>query len=247
MSENSLRFDQRLRSAPEFFLHWALQRDRSDMTDEKGHQESRIHLVRPASEPERGTGGHAATREDGSPDWSMLMACAQIGDRDAYRRLLESVTPYLRRLVARHGVHPDAVEDVVQDILATVHQVRHTYAPERPFGPWLVSIASRRIVDALRRQGRAASRELPFDPDHETLPGPGANLMEDAADARVLRDAIAQLPPGQRDAIQLLKLEEMSLKEAAVASGMTVGALKVAVHRGLKALRRLLEKQENDR
>ncbi|WP_232448008.1 RNA polymerase sigma factor [Burkholderia ubonensis] len=71
--------------------------------------------------------------------------------------------------------------------------------------------------------------------------------MEDAADARVLRDAIAQLPPGQRDAIQMLKLEEMSLKEAAVASGMTVGALKVAVHRGLKALRRLLEKQENDR
>lgn len=217
------------------------------MTDEKGHQRHRIHLVRPASGPERGAGEHVAMREDGSPDWSMLMACAQIGDQDAYRRLLESIAPYLRRLAARHGVHPDAVEDVVQDTLTTVHQIRHTYAPERPFGPWLVAIASRRIVDALRRQGRAASREVPLDPDHETLPGLGANLMEEAADARVLRDAIAQLPPGQRDAIQMLKLEEMSLKEAAVASGMTVGALKVAVHRGLKALRRLLEKRENDR
>lgn len=214
------------------------------MTDEKSHRGARIRLVRPADGPEARIGRRATTREDGSPDWSVLMACAQIGDRDAYRRLLESITPYLRRLAARHGVHPDAVEDVVQDILVTVHQVRHTYAAERPFGPWLVSIASRRIVDALRRQGRAASREMPLDPEHETLPGDGANLMEEAADARVVREALAQLPPGQRDAIRMLKLEEMSLKEAALATGTTVAALKVAVHRGLKALRKLLDKQE---
>nr|WP_274005030.1 sigma-70 family RNA polymerase sigma factor [Burkholderia thailandensis] len=196
-----------------------------------------MHLVRPAAGPVDGE--RAAIREDGSPDWSMLMACAQLGDRDAYRQLLMSVTPYLRRLAARHGVHPDAIEDVVQDILLTVHQVRHTYAPERPFGPWLVSIASRRIVDALRRQGRAAAREMPLDPDHETLPDNGANLMEEA-DARVLRDTLARLPLGQREAIRMLKLEEMSLKEAAVASGMTIAALKVAVHRGIKTLRKLL-------
>ncbi|QRR08194.1 sigma-70 family RNA polymerase sigma factor [Burkholderia sp. MS455] len=212
------------------------------MTDDESHRARRIRLVRPAAGPEAGS-GRAAIREDGSPDWSMLMACAQIGDRDAYRRLLESVTPYLRRLAARHGVHPDAVEDVVQDILITLHQVRHTYAPERPFGPWLVSIASRRIVDALRRQGRAASREMSLDPDHETLAGDGANLMEEAADAQVLRDALARLPQGQRDAIRMLKLEEMSLKEAAVASGMTVAALKVAVHRGIKTLRKLLARK----
>lgn len=214
------------------------------MTDKKSHRGARIRLVRPTDGPEARIGRRAATREDGSPDWSVLMACAQIGDRDAYRRLLESITPYLRRLAARHGVHPDAVEDVVQDILVTVHQVRHTYAAERPFGPWLVSIASRRIVDALRRQGRAASREMPLDPEHETLPGDGANLMEEAADARVVREALAQLPPGQRDAIRMLKLEEMSLKEAALATGTTVAALKVAVHRGLKALRKLLDEQE---
>ncbi|KVD85854.1 RNA polymerase subunit sigma [Burkholderia ubonensis] len=214
------------------------------MTDEKSRHGARIHQIRPTDGPQAHTAGRAQTREDGSPDWSVLMACAQIGDRNAYRRLLDSITPYLRRLVARHGVYPDAVEDVVQDILVTVHQVRHTYAAERPFGPWLVSIASRRIVDALRRQGRAASRELSLDPEHETLPGDGANLMEEAADARVVRDAIAQLPPGQRDAIRMLKLEEMSLKEAALATGTTVAALKVAVHRGLKGLRKLLDKQE---
>ncbi|WP_322025841.1 sigma-70 family RNA polymerase sigma factor [Burkholderia sp. BCC1977] len=213
------------------------------MTDEQHPHDARIRLVRPAAE-QAADGKPPPIREDGSPDWSVLMACAQIGDRGAYRRLLESVTPYLRRFVARHGVHPDAVEDVVQEILMTVHQVRHTYAPERPFGPWLVSIASRRVVDALRRQGRHASRELPLDLDHETIPGDGANLMEAAADARILHEALARLPQGQREAIRMLKLEEKSLKEAAVATGMTVAALKVAVHRGLKALRKLLDRRE---
>ena len=71
--------------------------------------------------------------------------------------------------------------------------------------------------------------------------------MEEVADARILHDALAQLPSGQRSAIRMLKLEEMSLKEAALASGMTVAALKVASHRGLKALRKLLGKREDDR
>ncbi|MGF6441437.1 sigma-70 family RNA polymerase sigma factor [Paraburkholderia youngii] len=181
-----------------------------------------------------------ATRPDGTPDWSVLMARAQQGDRDAYRRLLQSMTPYLLSLAIRHGVRPDAVEDVVQDILSTVHLVRHTYDPARPFGPWLLTVAMRRVVDTLRHDGRHDAREVPLDDEHETLADPTANLMEEASDARMLRETIERLPPGQRDAIRLLKLEEMSLKEAAVASGMTVAALKVAVHRGLNGLRKLL-------
>src|SRR5215471_4215184 len=88
---------------------------------------TRIKLVRssPNQEAHVNTGAPAATRPDGSPDWSALMARAQGGDRDAYRQLLQSITPWLRGLARRHGVHPDAVEDVVQDILATVHVVRH--------------------------------------------------------------------------------------------------------------------------
>lgn len=110
----------------------------------------------------------------------------------------------------------------------------------RPFGPWLLTVAMRRIVDTLRHDGRLDAREVPLDDEHETLADPAANLMEEATNARMLRETIERLPPGQRDAIRMLKLEEMSLKEAAVASGMTVAALKVAVHRGLKGLRKLL-------
>ncbi|KVN16619.1 MULTISPECIES: sigma-70 family RNA polymerase sigma factor [unclassified Burkholderia] len=219
------------------------------MTDDIRHDGARLRTNEPDAAPSAPDDACArpAIRADGSPDWSTLMARAQAGDRDAYRRLLASVTPYLRRFAARHGVHADAVEDVVQDILITVHEVRRTYDPGRPFGPWLVAIAGRRVVDALRRSGRAAAREVPLDPEHETLPADGANLMEETADARTLRDMLGRLPAGQRDAIRLLKLEEMSLKEAALATGMTVVALKVAVHRGIATLRRLLQEREEER
>jgi len=176
-------------------------------------------------------------------DWSVLMSRAQSGDNAAYRRLLEDIAPYLRSLAARHHRDTRDVEDTVQDILLTVHAIRHTYDPSRPFGPWLVAIANRRIIDRLRRQARLRSRETFLDTRHETFPAPQANLQEAEWNKRALRNAVAQLLHGQRQAIQLLKLEEMSLKEAAVASGMSVASLKVATHRALKRLRKMLGNQ----
>jgi DNA-directed RNA polymerase specialized sigma24 family protein len=84
-------------------------------------------------------------------DWAILMAHAQDGDRSAYQRLLREITPYLRSLAARRHRDPSDVEDAVQDILLTVHAIRHTFDPTRPFGPWLVTIANRRFIDRLRR------------------------------------------------------------------------------------------------
>jgi len=188
------------------------------------------------AEPER-----PAARE---LDWSIYMARAQAGDRDAYRRLLEDVTPYLRSIASRHFRNSGDIEDTVQEVLLTVHAVRHTYDPARPFGPWLVAIANRRVVDGLRRQGRSRAREVVLETGHETFAAPQANLAEAASDARVLRDAVERLPSGQRDAIRMLKLQEMSLKEAAAVSGTTVAALKVATHRALKSLRKVLGRQD---
>src|SRR5947207_9715250 len=119
-------------------------------------------------------------------DWSIYMARAQAGDRDAYRRLLEDVTPYLRSLAARHFQNSGDIEDTVQEVLLTVHAVRHTYDPARPFGPWLVAIANRRVVDGLRRQGRSRAREVVLDAEHETFAAPEANYHEAASEARAL-------------------------------------------------------------
>jgi RNA polymerase sigma factor (sigma-70 family) len=181
-------------------------------------------------------------RVAGERDWSQLMARAQDGDRAAYRTLLEDITPYLRALATRCFRDTGDIEDAVQDVLLTVHAVRHAYDPGRPFGPWLVAIANRRIIDRLRRQTRARSREIEFSHEHETFSPDAANFpLDDAsADAAALHAAIATLTPDQRLAINLLKLKEMSLKEAALASGRSVAALKVAVHRGIKSLRKRL-------
>ncbi|MEP6609818.1 MAG: sigma factor, partial [Burkholderiaceae bacterium] len=102
-------------------------------------------------------------------DWSILMARAQAGEPDAYRRLLEEITPYVRSLAAKCHRDSSDLEDSVQDVLLTVHAIRHTYDPTRPFGPWLVAITHRRITDRLRRHGRSTARETPLTDAHETF------------------------------------------------------------------------------
>lgn len=194
-----------------------------------------------------GSESRADARTEGRElDWSILMARAQNGERSAYRRLLEEVTPYLRALAVRRRVGHADVEDCVQDILLTVHAIRHTYDPTRPFGPWLVAIANHRITDGLRRRTRRRGRELPLSPEHETFAGPQANLGEPDANVRTLMEEIEKLPYGQRLALRLLKLEERSLKEAAGASGRSIGSLKVASHRALRTLQRVFARRDHE-
>ena len=185
-------------------------------------------------------------KTSGAEDWSRLMAQAQDGDRQAYRTLLEGITPYIRSLARRCFKQPTDVDDAVQDVLLNVHMVRHAYDPRRPFGPWLVAIANRRIIDRLRRDTRRRAREVELSTDHETFADPTTNISSSAPDQAALAQAIDRLPPDQRQTITMLKLNEMSLKDAAAASGRSVVALKVATHRAVKSLRRML-KQQSDR
>jgi RNA polymerase sigma-70 factor (ECF subfamily) len=133
------------------------------------------------------------------------------------------------------------IDDVVQEVLASLHAVRHTYDPNRPFLPWLKTLASNRLVDAQRRHMRRSSREVVVDTPPETFPLDPTNSNEAGDDAKALHAAIRHLPKGQREAVEMLKLRELTLKEAAAESGMTVAALKVAMHRALKSLRTALK------
>ncbi len=179
-------------------------------------------------------------------DWSVLMARAQDGDAPSYRRLLEEIVPYLRALAARRHRDPRDIEDTVQDVLLTVHAIRHTYDASRPFAPWLVAIAHRRAIDRLRQQGRARARDAALLFEHETFSQPQANIAETSPGSDALHRAVESLPPGQRQAITLLKLQEMSLKQAAEVSGMSIAALKVATHRAMKSLRALLAGKDSE-
>ncbi|WP_197706396.1 sigma-70 family RNA polymerase sigma factor [Magnetospirillum sp. 15-1] len=175
-----------------------------------------------------------------------LMRAAQGGDGRAYGSLLTEAAPIIRRAVARRWRGPDT-EDIVQEVLLSVHAVRHTYDAARPFLPWLLAIVHYRVADAARRHARRAAREAPECGFEHGLPDVAAPTAEEGpGDPQLLARALADLPEGQRRAIHLLKLEERSLKEAAAATGMSVGALKVAVHRGIKALRRKLAGGEGE-
>ncbi|HEY3162218.1 MAG TPA: sigma-70 family RNA polymerase sigma factor [Vicinamibacterales bacterium] len=183
--------------------------------------------------------------EAGPIDFQALMIAANAGDAEAYSRLLRGLTPVIRRIVGadHHLVGTDAVEDVVQEVLLSVHSVRATYDPDRPFMPWLVAIVRRRTIDAARRRIRRGMHEVSFDRRAVTFPAAETNSYRDEVVHRdALRVAIARLPRGQRQAIDLLKLREMSLQEAAAATGSSVGALKVATHRAMTALRAMLNK-----
>jgi RNA polymerase sigma-70 factor (ECF subfamily) len=167
------------------------------------------------------------------------MAAAQDGDAAAYEALLREIVPVLRIFVAARLRETSAAEDVVQNVLLSLHRARHTYQPSRPFGPWLRAIARNAIADAFRARGRRAERETAL---------PAADLIADErepsrADAPLsarMTQALAELPPAQREAVELIHVRELSVAEAAARAGVSVSALKVRAHRGYKALRLLL-------
>lgn len=178
-----------------------------------------------------------------------LMARAQQGDRDAYLTLLRAITPRIRQLVRRRRAFlgESDVEDVVQEVLLSVHVVRATYDPARPLMPWLAAIVRHRLADAGRRHVRQGAHEVGVDDLDVTFPSPATKSQEETfGDTEALAQAIQALPPGQRQAVELLKLRELSLKEASEATGLSVGALKVATHRAMASLRRTLRGTEQD-
>jgi RNA polymerase sigma factor (sigma-70 family) len=177
--------------------------------------------------------------------FSELMKAAQAGDTAAYARLLHEITPRIRQIVQsqRRFLQAEDIEDLVQDVLLSVHSVRATFDPQRPFIPWLLAITRNRLADGARRYARSAAHEVFVENMAVTFADSTANTHKEGyGDVRELKEAIATLPPMQRDAIQMLKLDEMSLKEAAAKGNTTVGALKVATHRAMAALRKVLVK-----
>lgn len=169
-----------------------------------------------------------------------LMAAAQAGDGAAYDHLLRECIPFIRMVVRRAGVPADFVDDAVQETLITIHRFRHTYDPKRPFGAWLRTLARHRAVDVMRSIGRTAFREVhePLTLENHRDPADNPEEIIDLANRKtVAKNAIASLPAKQRQAVEQLVLKGTSLLDAAVATGLAPGALKVNLHRAMKTLR----------
>jgi len=172
--------------------------------------------------------------------WSALMAAAQAGDRAAYQNLLQDCVPVIKSVARRRGVPADRVDDVVQDVLLTIHRARQTYDPRRSFTAWMSVIAERRAIDLLRRIRRQELREVHAPLALETHADETADLGQGIGHAEAsgtVGRALETLPPRQREAVQHLVLEERSLADAAALTQRSEGSLKVNLHRALKALR----------
>jgi RNA polymerase sigma factor (sigma-70 family) len=169
------------------------------------------------------------------------MKAAQGGDRGAYENLIRASIPFIKMVARKQGVPPDLMDDVVQETLLTVHRIRQTYDSIRPFAAWLRTIAQRRAIDIMRSRGRTSSREV-YEPlafeNHSDPMGTPEDQANQSDCRSLLGAAVASLPARQREAVEQLALKGRSLVDAAVAIGLTPGALKVNFHRAVSNLRR---------
>lgn len=172
-------------------------------------------------------------------EWSNLAEAAQNGDARAYNRLLSDVAPYLRAILLPGLSDKNAVEDIVQEILISVHKSLKTYTPGRPFKPWLLAIANFRRTDYLRRHYAGQKQGLvPLEEaDHIASP---VTSTDGAAEYKDVREALDALPQKQRDVFTKLKLEGYTAQEVANQTGMNVSAVKVSAHRTLQKLKTML-------
>jgi RNA polymerase sigma-70 factor (ECF subfamily) len=163
-----------------------------------------------------------------------LMLPSLAGDAAAYRIFLDELTTHLRSYLRRRlrGL-PDEVEDLLQELLLAVHNKRHTYDPKQPLTAWVQAIARYKLVDLLRRRSRSDLLTDSLDEDDQVF----ATTANEDAEARYdVEKLLRGLPDRQRLPILYVKLEGASVTDTAVRTGMSESAVKVGIHRGLKAL-----------
>ncbi len=176
--------------------------------------------------------------------WTGLMKRTQEGDREAYESLLAGISPLVFNFVRKRVFNRENVEDVFQEVLLTFHKARHTYRPEMPFGPWFFAVIRNAIWDVLKKNRRIAERE---ELTEDFTKVAALEQAEGEVDDR-LHQALASLPEGNRQAVEMLKFRGMSVDEAAKELGVSQGALRVRAHRGYELLRKFLmdQKEKNE-
>lgn len=166
-----------------------------------------------------------------------LLIAARDGNAAAYATLLSELAILLRPFVRRHLHECRAdLEDVLQDVLLAIHVRRESYdASRQPLTAWIYAITRYKVIDHLRREG--VRTHVPLDAVDDLFAAERADEGDTRRDVETL---VARLPEQQRRAVRLVKLDELSVREAATESGLSETAIKVNVHRAIKNLMRLV-------
>ena len=164
---------------------------------------------------------------DATAHWSALMARGRAGDGRAYDALLGEARVWLYRYFQRR-LPPAHVEDAVQETLIALHHRRHDFDCGQPLRPWLAAIARFKWVDRLRLMER--EKTLPPAESHV------ASHEIDVVSCHAVSGLLRQLRPAQAAAIRLVKIDGLSIIEAAAATGQSQSLIKINIHRGLKRM-----------
>lgn len=169
------------------------------------------------------------------------MLASQTGDDGAHRKLLGQLSGYLRAYFKRRLAQAGGqqAEDLVQETLLAIHSHRHMYNAAQPFTPWVYAIARYKLIDYFRA-AKPFGADVPIEEADEVLAEDDRAEVESAFD---LEKLLALLPAKARQSIQYVKLDGLSVAEAATRSGMSESAVKVSIHRGLKALSALMSRE----
>jgi RNA polymerase sigma-70 factor, ECF subfamily len=177
----------------------------------------------------------------------ILMVAGLAGEGAAHRALLDRLSGHLRAYfkdrLARIGRSGTEAEDLVQEALLAIHTRRHTYDPTEPLTPWVYAIARYKLIDHLRRT-RASVADLPIDKAIDITAQDDHGEVETTYD---LDRLLSRLPQKMRQTIECVKLDGLSVAEAAVQCGMSESAVKVNIHRGLRTLAASIAREKDRR
>lgn len=169
---------------------------------------------------------------------AQLLVSAQDGDETAYREYLSRSAVFLRAYVTRRLPRAESVEDVVQEALLSIHTARHTFTPGKPVVPWMLAIVKHRLYDHLRRWVKGESHEILDSDWGERMPSPSGG--SDSMSNLMVREALAQLPPTQREVLGLLKWDGLTTAEVSRRLQMSEPAVRVTAHRAYEGVKKYL-------
>lgn len=176
---------------------------------------------------------------DRDDEWRALMRAGLAGDEAAYGRLLRELAPFLRMIarsgLARAGRSTAEAEDIVQEVLIAIHTKRTSWIATEPLVPWIRAILRHKLIDALRRRG--STGEVDIDALAEVISAPSNEPEIATRDVVKLAEG---LPGGQKAVIRAMFVDGHNTAETAHALSMSEGAVRVALHRGLSGLAKML-------
>jgi RNA polymerase sigma-70 factor (ECF subfamily) len=169
-----------------------------------------------------------------------LMQRSLAGDQRAYAELLQQTSRRLRPFLAKRLSFTSEVDDLLQEILISIHKARHTYDGNRPYKPWMFAIARFRLQDHLRAYYSDQLHHADDLSEWEDF------LHEDVTEPVISYESISgeieRLPGKQATILRLMHQEGYTAGEIAAKLGMNESAVKVAAHRAYRILREKLER-----